>query len=214
MKYKAILFDMDGTVLDTIGDLLDSVNYSLRQFAMPEVSLAETKAALGNGSKYLIEHVAPEGTAPELVQQVLEFYKPWYNEHCLFKTRPYDGIPELLDGLISAGYKVAIVSNKPDAPVQELRKKFFPAFYAIGESPSIRRKPWPDMPTAAARLFGVENGDCLYVGDSEVDILTAKNSGMDCVSVSWGFRTAEQLAASGASVIVNTVDELKKLLMK
>ena len=214
MRYKAILFDMDGTVLDTIEDLHDSVNYSLEKFGMPSVALAEVKASLGNGSLYLIEHVVPKGTSPELTKEIHEFYKKWYNYHCVNKTRPYEGIPELMEKLKAMGCGVAIVSNKPNTAVTELNERFFPDIYAIGETAEIRRKPWPDMPLAAAKHLGVDGKDCLYVGDTEVDIKTAQSSGMDCASVSWGFRDEQQLIASGAKSIYRTVSELSDMLLK
>lgn len=205
---------MDGTVLDTIEDLHDSVNYALDKFGMPPVTLAKAKASLGNGAAYLIEQVVPVGTSAERIKEVLAFYRAWYNSHCIYKTRPYAGIPKLLSDLRSAGYAVGIVSNKPDPTVIELGEKFFPGIYAIGETAEIRRKPWPDMPVYAAKHLGIEVSECLYVGDTEVDIKTAENAGMDCATVPWGFRTEEQLIAAGAKNIYRTVSELSDMLLK
>lgn len=217
MKYKAAIFDMDGTILDTIEDMHDSVNASLRHFGMRPISLEATTAYVGNGAKRLIEQAVPEGTDAGLTEEVLEWYKPYYNDHSCIKTRPYKGIVELLTALKTAGMKLAVVSNKPDMTLQELVKLFFGGVFvsAVGESPSVRRKPWPDAVNAAVDLMAVDKSSCVYIGDSEVDVATAKNAGMDCISVSWGFRSEEQLLDAGAKTIVRSPDELlKKLLGK
>lgn len=196
MKYKAVLYDMDGTVLNTLDDLTDAVNTALRRFDMPERSAAHVRASLGNGAQWLIEQCLPEGTDSELAAKVLAFYKPYYDAHCRIKTAPYSGILPLMHRLKELGVKQAVVSNKPDKAVRELADTFFDGLLelAVGESETVRRKPWPDSVNAAAAAMGVDKAQCVYVGDSEVDIQTAKNAGMDCISVTWGFRDAEQLA--------------------
>ena len=157
---------------------------------------------------------AAPGADSETVDRILDFYKPWYAAHCSVKTRPYDGIPELLRRLHDAGHRLAIVSNKPDESVKELAEKFFPGVLetAVGESAGVRRKPWPDTAEAALRFMGEGKDSAVYVGDSEVDIQTARNAGLPCISVSWGFRSRETLLDAGASVIVDSIDELERLL--
>ena len=215
MRYKAVLFDMDGTVLDTLDDLADSVNRSLREFGLPEVSRFQVGQSLGNGAKYLIRHCLPEGSDEALCEQVLSFYKPWYDAHCLIKTKPYDGILQLMETLRADGVSRAIISNKPDSAVQELAEAFFPGLMdvVIGESPAVKRKPSPDTVLAAASQMGLMASDCVYIGDTEVDLETARNAGMDCIPVSWGFRTEEQLCAAGAEEIIRSPEELKKKLL-
>ena len=215
MRYKAVLFDMDGTVLDTLDDLADSVNRSLREFCLPEVSRFQVGQSLGNGAKYLIRHCLPEGSDEALCEQVLSFYKPWYDAHCLIKTKPYDGILQLMETLRADGVSQAIISNKPDSAVQELAEAFFPGLMdvVIGESPAVKRKPSPDTVLAAASQMGLMASDCVYIGDTEVDLETARNAGMDCIPVSWGFRTEEQLRAAGAEEIIRSPEELKKKLL-
>ena len=215
MRYKAVLFDMDGTVLDTLDDLADSVNRSLREFGLPEVSRFQVGQSLGNGAKYLIRHCLPEGSDEALCERVLSFYKPWYDAHCRIKTKPYDGILQLMETLRADGVSQAIISNKPDSAVQELAEAFFPGLMdvVIGESPAVKRKPSPDTVLAAARQMGLMASDCVYIGDTEVDLETARNAGMDCIPVSWGFRTEEQLYAAGAEEIIRSPEELKKKLL-
>ena len=206
---------MDGTVLDTLDDLADSVNRSLREFGLPEVSRFQVGQSLGNGAKYLIRHCLPEGSDEALCEQVLSFYKPWYDAHCLIKTKPYDGILQLMETLRADGVSQAIISNKPDSAVQELAEAFFPGLMdvVIGESPAVKRKPSPDTVLAAASQMGLMASDCVYIGDTEVDLETARNAGMDCIPVSWGFRTEEQLCAAGAEEIIRSPEELKKKLL-
>ncbi|MGI5976596.1 MAG: HAD family hydrolase [Candidatus Limivicinus sp.] len=214
MRYKAVLYDMDGTVLNTLGDLTDSVNYTLRHFSMPERSADEVRSFLGNGAGKLIEKSVPSGTDSGLFQEVLSFYKVWYNEHSCIKTAPYGGITGIMKKLKSLGVKQAVVSNKPDMTVRELAGRFFAGLLetAVGESSAVRRKPWPDTVDAAVKLMGVDKKDCVYVGDSEVDIATAKNAGMDCISVAWGFRSERELRESGAECIVHDMDEFFRAL--
>ena len=210
MRYQGVLWDMDGTVLDTLEDLWAAVNVSLRRFSLPEASLEAVRAGLGNGAAHLISCVTPE----EKRDEVLAFYKPWYDAHCNLKTRPYPGILPLMGALRAGGVRQAIISNKPDPAVQELAKSYFPGLLdsAVGESETVRRKPNPDAVLAAVRQMGLTVADCVYVGDTEVDLATAKNAGMACIAVSWGFRSREQLIASGATRIAATAEELEKLL--
>ena len=215
MKYQAVLFDMDGTVLDTLDDLYDSVNRSLAEFSLPPVSKAHVRRCLGNGAAYLVSHSVPAGCSPALEAEVLAFYKPWYDAHCLIKTAPYEGILPMMHALKKQGLRLAIISNKPDRAVQELSAAFFPDLLelSVGESPSVRRKPAPDTVLTAAAQIGLSVDQCVYVGDSEVDLLTARNAGMDCISVTWGFRDEPQLIEAGAATLVHTPKELEGLLL-
>ena len=210
MRYRGVLWDMDGTVLDTLEDLWAAVNVSLRRFSLPEASLEAVRAGLGNGAAHLISCVAPEEQAAE----VLAFYKPWYDAHCNLKTRPYPGILPLMGALRAGGVRQAIISNKPDPAVQELAKSYFPGLLdsAVGESETVRRKPNPDAVLAAVKQMGLTVAECVYIGDTEVDLATAKNAGMACIAVSWGFRSRAQLLAAGATQIAATAEELEKLL--
>ena len=216
MNWKAVLFDMDGTVLDTLDDLTDSVNHSLAEFGLPAVDSSVVRRNLGNGAAFLIKHCVPLGTPEDLCARVLEFYKPWYDAHCRIHTRPYDGILPLMQDLRERGIRLAIISNKPDPAVQELAAAFFPGMLdvVVGESPGIRRKPSPDTVLEAASRMGLAVEDCVYVGDSEVDIETARNAGMACISVSWGFRDEEMLLSSGASILVRTPGELSERILQ
>ena len=216
VNVSCVLFDLDGTVLDTLADLRNGVNYALRLFSFPEISLEDTRRFLGNGARQLISLSVPAGTPPEVTEQVLAAYVPYYQAHCRIETAPYPGIPELIAALRQRGIKVGIVSNKPDAAVQELSALFFPSQLdvSIGESPAVRRKPAPDTVFAALRALGREDASsCVYVGDTEVDIETARSAGMPCISVSYGFRTEEELRASGAETLARSVSELSGLLL-
>lgn len=214
MRYKYVLFDMDGTVLDTLTDLTNAVNHSLRHFNLPERSMKEIRAFLGDGARQLIERSVPALCPAELFEQVLAFYNTWYGEHCLIETAPYPGTLELMEKLRAQGCRLAIVSNKPHSAVADLAESFFAGLLeaAIGERPALRRKPEPDLVLLAMDGMGAEKEQCLYVGDSEPDILTARNVGIDCASVTWGFRDREQLIACGAQYIVNSMDELYSLI--
>ena len=215
MQFRAVLFDMDGTVLDTLDDLHDSVNAALREFSLPEVDREAVAQSLGNGAGHLIRCCIPEGSPDALYSDVLAWYRPWYDAHCLIKTRPYDGILPLMKDLRSQGIRLAIISNKPDSAVQELAEAFFPGLLdvVVGESPAVRRKPAPDTVLAAAEKMGIPVSGCVYVGDTEVDLETARNAGMACVAVTWGFRSEAQLLASGAAAPVHTPAELEAVLL-
>ncbi len=216
MRYKAVLFDMDGTVLDTLGDLANAVNHVLGEFGMPLHSRAEIATYLGNGAGWLIAHAVPEGTDEALVREVLRVYQPWYDAHCAILTAPYPGIPEMMARLREAGVRQAVISNKQDSAVKLLAAQHFPGLLetAVGESATVRRKPNPDAVLAALKHMGVAREDAVYVGDTEVDIETAKNAGLDCAVVGWGFRTEEELHAAGAGRIFRTADELCRWLLE
>ncbi len=215
MRYEAILFDMDGTVLYTLEDLHDAINAALAHFGMPALTLPQVQAYVGNGSARLVELAVPAGTSAETQQAVLDWYKPYYDAHCNVKTRPYDGIPELMRELRAAGLRLVIISNKPDSAVRLLAEDHFPGLLdlAVGETAQVRRKPWPDMIEVSAAHLGLDKSRCLYVGDSEVDVLTAKNAGIDCASVCWGFRTRQQLLEAGAARIFDSTDSLRDWIL-
>ncbi len=207
-----ILFDLDGTLLDTLEDLLDATNYAMAQYGCPGRTLPEMRRFVGNGAENQIRLSLPEGSSPEMVQKVLAAYKPYYTAHCQEKTRPYAGILEALDKL-KEKYPIAIVSNKPDAAVKALCADYFPGYYSLGEVPGTPRKPAPDMVYKAMEAIGAES--CIYVGDSEVDVITAKNAGAKCLSVLWGFRDREDMEAVGAAYfcedphrMAETIEEL------
>ena len=201
-----ILFDLDGTLLDTLEDLLDATNYALGVHGFPHRTLAELRRFVGNGAYNQMRLSVPEGTHPETIQAVLNTYKPYYTAHCQNKTRPYPGIPEALAAL-QEKYPIAIVSNKPDVAVKALCEEYFPGIYALGEDPDCPRKPAPDMVFKAMKAIGAEK--CIYVGDSEVDVLTAKNADVPCVAVLWGFRDREDL--EGADVFCGKAEDLAEI---
>ena len=201
-----ILWDLDGTLLDTLEDLKDSVNFSLRQFGYPERTEDEVRRFVGNGIGRLIARAVPEGVD---AKAVLDVFLPYYSSHCRIKTKPYVGIPEVLEEL-GKKYPMAVVSNKADAAVKTLCAQCFPGLYARGESADCPRKPAPDMVFKAMEDIGVDR--CIYVGDSEVDVQTAKNAGVPCLSVLWGFRDRETIEAAGGIHFCGTVAELTEKL--
>lgn len=217
-KQQAILFDLDGTLLNTLDDLTDSVNVTLEAHGFPLRKKEEIRKFLGNGSEFLMRSALPEGTREDEFVDCLEEYQAYYKAHMEDKTAPYEGILPLLKKLKESGLRLAVVSNKFDTAVKGLCEKYFPGCIdaAAGEreAEGIRRKPAPDMAFTAAERLGVRSEDCLYIGDSEVDIQTAKNAGMECISVCWGFRDANFLEQAGATELVHTPKELEKLLLE
>lgn len=204
-----ILFDLDGTLLNTLEDLTDSVNYALAQYDCPPRTLEDVRNFIGNGAKKLIERSLPGTDNDPDVDAVLTTYQAYYKTHSQIKTRPYDGVVEAL-GKIAEKYPVAIVSNKPDAPTKILCKEFFGDVYARGESTDCPRKPAPDMLIKAMQMIGVDT--CIYVGDSEPDIQTAKNLGVKCLSVLWGFRDRKTLEAAGGTYFCDDPKKLPEIL--
>lgn len=200
-----ILLDLDGTLLDTLEDLTDAVNYALGQFGLPGRTVSEVRDRVGNGALRLMALALPGDTASPSPEELLSVFKPYYDAHCRLKTRPYDGIPEALAAL-KGKYPIAVVSNKPDSAVKSLCADFFPGIYALGEAPDCPRKPAADMVQKAMAAIGADQ--CIYIGDSEVDVLTAKNAGVPCVSVLWGFRDRDVLEACGATHFCQTPAEL------
>ncbi len=213
---NTVIFDMDGTVLDTLEDLTVSVNYVLSKFNMPEHSEEEYRKFFGNGIKYALKCAVTEETAEEVIEEMLPIFREHYNEHCHDRTKPYDGIIELMSMLKANGYKMAIVSNKIDSAVKELNDRFFSEYVdvAIGEKPGIKRKPAPDTVLAALDELGSKKEAAVYIGDSEVDLQTALNSELPCISVLWGFRDKDFLISKGASVFAETPEEVYDILKK
>ena len=210
MRYDAVLLDMDGTVLDTLEDLTDAVNAALRQFGLPEVGADRARASLGHGALWLIGHCVPEGSPEELTARVLEWYRPYYDAHCRIKTKPYEGVVPLLERLRGAGLRLAVISNKQDGAVKELAAAFFPGLLdcAVGERPGVRRKPAPDSVLRALELLGSSKDEAVYIGDSEVDYATALAAGLPYLIVTWGFRTKEELAATGAQCFIDRPEQI------
>ena len=212
MKYNTYIFDLDGTLLDTLQDLAASVNYALRKHGMPEHSIDDVRRFVGNGVRLLMERAIPDGAQNPDFEATFATFREHYMHHSLDTTHPYPGIPEVLAELKARGCRLAVVSNKMMAATQELIRHFFPDTIevAIGEheAEGIRKKPAPDTVFAALKELGVGKEDAVYVGDSDVDIQTARNSGLPCISVLWGFRDKEFLIKNGGETFVSKPSEL------
>lgn len=213
MIYDAIFFDLDGTVIDSLQDIADAVNHAMRHFGLPQWDAQALKPHLGWGVDTLMRRILP-GTSEARRQEILAFYRPYYAVHAGDKSRPFEGVLPMLERLKADGLTLAILSNKPDAAVQPLAEKYFSGLMDLtaGEMAGVRRKPDPEMLEVAALKLGVDLKRCLYVGDSEVDIDTARNAAIDCVCVSWGFRSREQLLEAGATVIVDSPEALAEFV--
>ena len=209
-KKKYFIFDMDGTILNTLDDLADSMNHCLSDAGYPERTRDEIRRFVGNGIHKLVERAVPEGTNEKSIEAVYENMLKYYQKHCLDKTRPYDGIPELLLELRKRGAGLAVVSNKADAAVLELCDKLFPkAFdFAAGQCEGYATKPSPDLVFKAMKAIDAVPAETVYIGDSDVDVLTAVNSGLDHIIVTWGFRDVPFLKAHGAKVFVDSPKEI------
>lgn len=208
--FKTYIFDLDGTLLSTLNDLASSTNYALRWAGMPERTIEEVRMFVGNGVKLLMERAIPEGVNNPKFEETYAKFREHYMEHNLDTTRSYDGIPELLHELKRRGKHLAIVSNKFYAATQDLAKHFFPDTIevAIGERENIRKKPAPDTVLEALRQLNVSKEDAVYIGDSDVDIMTAKNCSLPCISVLWGFRDKDFLIEHGGSLFVEKPIEI------
>ena len=207
------IFDLDGTLLNTLNDLAASTNYALRSAGMPEHSVEDVRRFVGTGVKKLMERAIPDGLENPKFDETYATFRRHYLEHSLDTTKPYEGIPEVLAELKRRGKKLAIVSNKFYAATQELAKHFFPETIqvAIGERENIHKKPAPDTVLEAMRQLGVGKEGSIYIGDSDVDIDTAKNVGIPCISVLWGFRDKDFLISHGATHLIKTPKELLEL---
>lgn len=197
---NTIIFDLDGTLLNTLEDLTDSVNHAMEAFGFPVHTIEEIRSFVGNGAPKLIERSIPQGKENPSYDAALSAFKEHYAAHCEDKTNPYAGVMELLAQLKEEGYRLAVVSNKFDGAVKRLCRKYFAGYIevAIGESADVKRKPAPDTVYRALSELSCDASRAVYVGDSEVDIQTAKNASLPCISVTWGFRTEEQLKDAGA----------------
>ena len=205
MTYNTYIFDLDGTLLDTLQDLATSVNYALRHHHMPEHSLDDIRRFVGNGVRLLMERAVPGGADNPQFDATFDTFRQYYMQHSLDTTRPYDGIPELISELYARGCRMAVVSNKMMAATQDLVRHFFPEIpVAIGEheAEGIRKKPAPDTVFAALQQLASQQPTAVYVGDSDVDLATARNAGLPCISVLWGFRDRDFLLAHGATTFV------------
>lgn len=200
-----IIFDLDGTLLDTLDDLWDATNYALTQYGCPPRTRDEVRRFVGNGAETLIRLSLPGTERDPDLKSVLDTYRTYYNTHCQIKTGPYPGILDALAAL-KEKYPMSVVSNKPDAAVKPLCRDYFGDIYALGETDDCPRKPAPDMVYKAMHAIGVEK--CIYVGDSEVDVVTANNAGVPCLSVSWGFRDEDVLLDAGARHLCRDPKEL------
>lgn len=215
MKYKAVIFDMDGTILNTLEDLKNATNYSLRQFGMPEHSLEEVRMFVGNGIRKLVERAVPAGTSEEKIAQVFDVFLEYYEIHSADNTSPYPGILELVEKLKKSGIKTAVSTNKADVPAQELGREYFNGIFdlIVGQQDGLKVKPAPDSVNKILSILDIQKKDAIYIGDSDVDVQTAKNSGLDFIGVSWGFRGREFLEKNGAKNIVYNANEILYLVI-
>ena len=211
-RFDTVLFDLDGTLLDTLEDICGAANHTLRELGYPERTLAEMRRFVGNGAEMQMRRALGADADEETVAKALALYKPYYAAHCQIKTKPYAGVLELMAALKAEGFRLAVVSNKPDATTKTLAARFFPGLPAFGQRDDVPPKPAPDLVFRALDTLGVAAADAVYVGDSEVDVATARNAGLPLAAVSWGFRGRQALAKAGAAVIVDTAAELLEVL--
>ena len=214
--YHAIVFDLDGTLLNTLDNITAAVNHTLTAYGMPTRTHSEVRRFVGNGVASLISRAVPDGTDDDTMARVLADFRVYYADHTLDLTAPYDGILPALERLKTAGIKMAIVSNKPDVSVERLREQFFGDYIdvAFGDSPDRPKKPAPDSTFDALARLGVSADEAIFVGDGDADVLTAKNAGMPCVGVTWGFRDAVDLRKAGATLLVDTPEQIIEYLLK
>ena len=213
-RYKAIIFDLDGTLLDTLTDLAEGTNYALRVNGFPERTTDEIRRFVGNGARKLIERAVPEGQIEAALEQVRQDFDIYYKVHCKDHTGPYPGIMEMLQELVQQGYALGVVSNKPDFAVQELIPEYFPDIFASvsGERQGVAKKPAPDLIREAMKNLQADSSNAVYVGDSEVDLEAAANAGIPCISVAWGFKGRRFLEEQHAGMIIETPAEIQKYL--
>ena len=214
MKYTTIIFDLDGTLLNTLADLAAATNHALAEHKLPQRTTDEVRLFVGNGIRKLIERAVPTDTPAELQEEVFASFHKYYKKHCADSTRPYDGVPQLLLQLRAAGCRTAIVSNKADYGVQALAKQYFDGQLdaACGERAGIAKKPAPDMLLAIMQQLKAEPASTIYIGDSDTDIATASNAGVACIGACWGFRGRAFLEAHGAKLLAENVDDIWKLI--
>jgi phosphoglycolate phosphatase len=212
MSKRAVIFDLDGTLLDTLDDLTDAVNHILNKYGYPERSRGEVRSFLGNGARDLIKRSLPEGIDDELFEKYLAEYKEYYNAHSAVKTKPYDGVPALLESLKDKGILTAVVSNKPDDAVKELCRRYFGELVniSVGDRADLKRKPDAEPVRFAMDALGCESA--VFVGDSEVDVMTAENADLPCVIMTWGFRDKGFLEEYGAKLFADDAEQLEKTI--
>lgn len=213
-KYDTVIFDLDGTLLNTLEDLTDSTNFVLSSFGYAQRTIEEVRTFVGNGIGRLLERAIPQGKDNPNFNDMLERFKAYYDKNCNNKTKPYDGVIDLLKTLKENGFKLAVVSNKIDFAVKKLCSRYFDGLIdiAIGETEKIRRKPYPDEIEEALSLLNSKKESSVYVGDSEVDIMTGKNSDIDVISVLWGFRNRDELTENGARFFASSPEEILTLV--
>lgn len=216
MRYDTVIFDLDGTILYTLEDLKISLNFALRESGFAERSLDEVRRFVGNGIRKLIERSVPKGTEKEAADKVHSDFTAHYSLHCADNTKPYDGIEELLTSLREKGCKTAVVSNKADYAVKSLCERYFKGLFdcAVGEREGVKRKPAPDSVNAVLAELGAERERAVYIGDSDVDIQTAENAGMDAIIVEWGFRDREFLIENGAKILVKEPKDILNEILR
>lgn len=214
MRYRTVIFDMDGTILETLEDMWNSVNVTMDQIGYPRRTLDEVRRFVGNGAAKLIERCMPAGADDPKYPDALAFYRGYYDAHARIRTGPYPGIPELLQRLKKEGVRLAVVSNKPDEAVRTLTEHYFPGLFqvAVGNRDGWATKPAPDSVFETMKLLDAQRESTVYVGDSEVDVATAQNAGLNSVIVTWGFRDEAFLRASGATTLAHNTEELYRLL--
>ena len=215
MKYKAALFDMDGTVLDTLDDLHAAVNVALARFGYPPRTRDEVRRFIGNGVRRLMERAVPAGTDEARIAAVLDGYRTYYEQHAENLTRPYPGLLDALHSLRAAGVRLAVVTNKPDGAAQRLSARYFPGLFdeTVGIREGVAVKPAPDAVFAVLERMGVAPEDAVYIGDSDTDIETARNAGTACIAAAWGYRGEEFLRAHGADTVARACGELVPLIL-
>ena len=213
MQYKTLIFDLDGTLLDTLQDLAAATNYTLRKNGFPERTTDEVRMFVGNGIRKLIERAVPAGTSVAMQERVYADFNVYYKAHCADTTCTYPGVLQLLEEARALGCQTAIVSNKADYGVQELAKQYFPGLLdaAIGEQAGIAKKPAPDMLVAIMEKLGADKESTIYIGDSDTDLMTAANTGIPCIGACWGFRGREFLVAHGATLLAEKVEDVLPL---
>lgn len=214
MHYNTVIWDLDGTLLDTLDDLYLSMAYALDTAGMPPRSREEIRTFVGNGLRSLMRRAIPAGAPAEEADRLYDIFCPYYAVHCNDHTHPYEGIPALLEELRGRGVRMAIVSNKGDFAVKELAKLYFNGVIpiAVGARDGVPVKPARDLVDLALRELDADLSRAVYIGDSEVDVVTARNADLPCISLSWGFRSVETLREAGADVICDDIDALRRVL--
>lgn len=214
MKFDTVIFDLDGTILDTLDDLKNSVNHALEKNNFPCRKIEEIRSFVGNGIRLLIERAVPENTDKEIVDKCFIDFKAHYKDNSDILTKPYDGIVDVLKELKNHGIKLAVVSNKADFAVQKLVEKYFPHIFdfSVGEKEGVRRKPYPDSVFTAIDYLSADKTKTVYIGDSEVDVETAQNSGIPCIAVTWGFRNKIVLEKLKPEYIIDKPEQIVKII--